>query len=380
MESQYTFVQHMAQLYELLQDAKSRSIFWSRLQCDVQPTVQAVMDLYADGFDLTMEQRQAQKKLPEVAAQLQRDGKRLILYGAGGCGQAIAELLERNGVPFDGFCDRQADNLRAIRGKPVFSPDYLFAHAADCYVIITVTIYFEEITEILERNHFPRSQILPYFGVGYFGESEQQYFEFPELYRPDKAFVDGGSYDAAVSVQFHQWCQGRYSQILAFEPDAQNEAACRTAMEEKGLQNFRIFQAGMGKVSGRARFVSCNNGVSHVQNQEQESSFFFCREAGENCDESIELLALDDIAQDIPIGFIKMDIEGSELDALQGAEKTLRRDKPLLAICVYHRKGDTLAIMDYPHTVVPEYRFWLRHYSAMQVETVLYAAVPASNG
>ena len=72
---------------------------------------------------------------------------------------------------------------------------------------------------------------------------------------------------------------------------------------------------------------------------------------------------------------IKMDIEGAEFDALHGAEKVIRRNKPLLAICVYHRQGDMLAIMTYLRELVPEYRFWLRHYSVLDFETVLYAAI-----
>lgn len=70
-----------------------------------------------------------------------------------------------------------------------------------------------------------------------------------------------------------------------------------------------------------------------------------------------------------------MDIEGAEHQALQGARGTLQRDKLLLAISVYHRKGDVLAIMDYLHETIPEYRFWLRHYSPIGLETVLYAAI-----
>lgn len=70
-----------------------------------------------------------------------------------------------------------------------------------------------------------------------------------------------------------------------------------------------------------------------------------------------------------------MDIEGSEMAALHGARKTIQRDKPFLALSVYHRRGDILAILECLHSFVPEYRFWLRHYGPLAHETVLYAAV-----
>ena len=78
---------------------------------------------------------------------------------------------------------------------------------------------------------------------------------------------------------------------------------------------------------------------------------------------------------DRAVGFIKMDIEGAEFDALHGAKNTILRDKPLLAICVYHLRGDLFAIMDYLHELLPEYRFLLRHYGPLMTETVLYASV-----
>ncbi len=91
--------------------------------------------------------------------------------------------------------------------------------------------------------------------------------------------------------------------------------------------------------------------------------------------EKIPVVALDDIVKDDKIGFIKMDIEGSEFDALHGASKTILRDKPLLAINVYHFPGDMLAIMEYLHELVPAYRFWLRHYLITAGDTVLYASI-----
>ena len=70
---------------------------------------------------------------------------------------------------------------------------------------------------------------------------------------------------------------------------------------------------------------------------------------------------------------IKMDIEGAELDALYGAKNTIRKYKPLLAICVYHKREDMLTIPQYIKSIVPEYRFFLRAYEKTATELVLYA-------
>lgn len=73
------------------------------------------------------------------------------------------------------------------------------------------------------------------------------------------------------------------------------------------------------------------------------------------------------------VDFIKMDIEGAELPALKGAEKTIRAFKPKLAICVYHKKDDFISIPNYLVNLNLGYKFYLGHYTIHSEETVLYA-------
>lgn len=57
--------------------------------------------------------------------------------------------------------------------------------------------------------------------------------------------------------------------------------------------------------------------------------------------------------------FIKMDIEGSEMDALRGAENLIRKNKPSLAICLYHKENDLFEIPLYLKSLVPQYNIYL---------------------
>lgn len=68
-----------------------------------------------------------------------------------------------------------------------------------------------------------------------------------------------------------------------------------------------------------------------------------------------------------------MDIEGSELNAIKGSNKVIKEQKPKLAISIYHKQKD---ILDIPNLLLqynPDYQLYLRHYSFVAYETVLYA-------
>lgn len=140
--------------------------------------------------------------------------------------------------------------------------------------------------------------------------------------------------------------------------------------EDNKLRNFHLIQAGLASCEGHAAFDARSTDGSRILNAATAGDTNAAKK-----EISIRTAAIDDIVDGQTVGFIKMDIEGAEFDALHGAKNTIVRDKPLLAICVYHLQGDMLAIMDYLHQLVPEYRFWLRHYGRFMYDTVLYASV-----
>lgn len=91
---------------------------------------------------------------------------------------------------------------------------------------------------------------------------------------------------------------------------------------------------------------------------------------------SAEITSIDDFIrkENVPkIYFIKMDIEGAELDSLKGAEATIRRDRPKLAISLYHSINDFFEIPEYIESLNLGYRFYLHHATIFTEETVLFA-------
>jgi len=91
-----------------------------------------------------------------------------------------------------------------------------------------------------------------------------------------------------------------------------------------------------------------------------------------------ETLSIDDLIKERDLSrvdFIKMDIEGAELEALKGSEQVIRRFKPKLAITVYHNFKDFWTIPRFIDQLGLGYHFYLRHFKIHAEETVLFAEV-----
>lgn len=98
----------------------------------------------------------------------------------------------------------------------------------------------------------------------------------------------------------------------------------------------------------------------------------------ENYSEEYTTISIDDLIKEKNIeklDFIKLDIEGSELDTLKGASKSIQKFRPNLAICVYHKRSDLWEIPKYLKELVPEYELYLDHFTIIPWETVLFARI-----
>lgn len=130
---------------------------------------------------------------------------------------------------------------------------------------------------------------------------------------------------------------------------------------------------------GTIEFSVCKNGNSNIiVEQSKNRDYASYQEIGDHIRSvgetmMIETTSLDSALAGKRVTFIKMDIEGAELKALMGAEKIIREQKPKLAISLYHSPEDICTIPQYLMRVRQDYKYYLRHYSLFDTETVLYA-------
>lgn len=215
---------------------------------------------------------------------------------------------------------------------------------------------------IMELNRkFPERLVhANIYGLIPIGQSGWQYFD---MFSPkkDEVFVNAGAFQGETDLDFARWTNGLYKKIFAFEPMETNVEICRKYYEENDIENIDLFSKGTWSENGR---ISFSEGTSQGQ-------------IDVNGTNAIETIKIDDAVAgyDGKITFIKMDIEGAELEALRGAKETIRKDRPRVAICIYHKPEDLYEIPGYLLSLVPEYRFKVRQYTSMNWETVLYAAV-----
>ena len=92
-----------------------------------------------------------------------------------------------------------------------------------------------------------------------------------------------------------------------------------------------------------------------------------------NRESSVECIPLDDALRGNRVSLLKMDIEGAEYNALQGAEGIIKEWHPKLAICIYHNLEDYVRIPLLLYSMVTGYRFFFRQHSVTSGESVLYA-------
>lgn len=86
-------------------------------------------------------------------------------------------------------------------------------------------------------------------------------------------------------------------------------------------------------------------------------------------------MPIDKIVGDDIVTFIKMDVEGAEYQSLIGAKNTIQKNKPDLAICIYHKQMDFIDLPSLILEMVPEYKIAFRHYTNYECETILYAYI-----
>lgn len=354
--------------------------------------------------------------------------RRIVLYGAGNLGRSVLRRLRAAAVEPVAFADDTISKQgKTLDGLQVFPPEEV-GHRFGSNITFAVTILnpalrFLDARENLQQRTgheaislfdlgrmFPRA-LLPYlqydtrehvlesspdirraFDVFADEESRRQFAAHVEFrltanyetlpakshpaYFPrdliaelpaDCIFVDCGAYDGGTIQQFLSHQQGRFGKIIAFEPDRRNYenlSAYIRSLDANVSSRIQLYHGAVGDRSGEIAFNETGDMSAAVSTEG---------------DGKVALFALDDVlAPSQATTYVKLDVEGFESQALAGAQRILKTERPILAVSVYHRPDDLWKIPLSLHNLDLGYSFALRTEGDDGMDVVCYA-IPSSS-
>lgn len=319
--------------------------------------------------------------------------KPIVLYGMGNGADQIIEVLESFGLQFsDVFASDGFVRGQLFHGKKVLTLSQVEEKYEDFTIVMTFAVHDEKTLSFvrdLSKKHTLLSPTVPVSGSGlitrdFIREHDSEYDKAFSLLSDEKSrerylnvlrftvsgntdflfaaasgkeevysdllklsdgesIVDLGAYNGDTVREFLTATNGKYKRILALEPDEKNFK--KLLRNTEGLDN-----------------IVCKN----MGAWDRDETLFFEKKSSRSSHKSdsgipVRFTSVDSLVSD-EVTFIKMDIEGAEGKALDGAANTIRTYKPKLYVCAYHRNEDLFALPLKINEICPGYRFYFRHH------------------
>jgi FkbM family methyltransferase len=200
-------------------------------------------------------------------------------------------------------------------------------------------------------------QVLQLRIYGHLGGTRLQY-RLPDQYwdeiidlRSRHSFFDGGAFDGQNSTDFMKR-QPHWERIWMAEPMPDAALSLRQKFSDA---NIVVAACALGSTNGITKMQTLG-----TQSHQSEQGTV------------VPMRRIDDLIDQHKLGYLKLDIEGAEIDALHGAVRSISRDRPALAICVYHQQSHFWQVPRFVRSIDASYQVALRHYTEGVFETVMY--------
>lgn len=347
-------MENIQEIYKKLQDDESKLIYIDRLNYSITQDVSYLGKM----VDRVIKGKAVWQKFLKRLVELARNYE-LVIFGAGIWGN----ILYRETCEFLQWKYMVDTNPAGKRDSPIplLSFKQFMEEYQGEYILLSSFKNLREMTTQLQEHKISAEQIIDAGSIIYQLTERAIYFDLEELLpcKVQEVFVDAGCFDGTTTKQFFQWCGGKgYSYCL--EPDGQNIALIKKNLGN--VQNFTILEKALWSETTVLSMEAKGNFATSVRETNELDRL-----------QRIHAVALDDILMDKEVTFIKMDIEGAEVEALHGAARIISEKKPRLAVSIYHKPDDIWMI---PQTILnynPDYKLYVRHYSFSDYDTVLYA-------
>ena len=155
-------------------------------------------------------------------------------------------------------------------------------------------------------------------------------------YIKNKDIIDAGAFTGDTSIPLSELTE---KNVYAFEPFNNSFKLLNKNIEDNNIKNIISINKSLGDLNGvRTLFLSGNN-IQGITNDPNIRKY--------NNEVKVEEITIDKFVKDndLNVGLISVDIEGAELDLLKGAIETIKNQKPILTISIYHKASDFFDIV-----------------------------------
>lgn len=333
----------------------------------------------------------------------------IIIYGMGNGADKIIAELERYNIPvsgiaasddfvrgqsFHGFRVRKISGFEQEFGDFIIIiafgtslPDvmaHLFA-LSERHTVLAADVpvygeniwnksFFEENRESIEKAHslladktskqvyeniirFKLSGRLDFLRSAY--SDKEVVFENILKLGGNESYLDLGAYRGDTIDEFLHYTGGAYQHITALEPDRKTFAKLKAHV--KDMTNIKLFRMGIWSEDRDMSFEDSLGRGSSIKSGAKND---------------LAVTKIDTLYAVRKLTYLKMDVEGSERQALLGGINTLRRDRPKLNIAAYHRSEDIFSLPLLVNTIEPSYRLYLRQHPYIPAWDLNFYAIP----
>lgn len=344
------FRERINEIYSKLLDEESKKIFDARVDYFITKDEESFLDNIRRDDDI-WDCRHVENALRKTGAEA------IIIYGSGCYGKRSKKVLEICGYKVSYFVDSDRRKCgTVVDGIKVISVNEVKSYPNSVIIVAGLPVYQNQMIRTLVGMNIETERIVVPIGGYVYATRGKQYFD---VFGPqkDEVYVDAGAFDGGTVLWFEEWTKGYYKKIYAMEPLPDMYEHIKDVF--KGKEKVELCNCAAWNREETLSFTDNSSGSS----VKEEGSL------------QVQAMPIDEIVKGDNVTYIKMDIEGSELKALEGAKKTIQQNKPRLAICIYHKPMDVIDLPEYLLELVPEYKFYIRHYCTNHWETVLYAVV-----
>lgn len=216
--------------------------------------------------------------------------------------------------------------------------------------------YYYTLAAFISMNH-------EYFAF-HCGDYRQRYFsaDINLNLGSDTVYADCGSHDGQEVLIFADRVQHRFKAVHAFEPDHTN------FIKLAGNINRYIAQHGDQPIYCHELGVFNQNGYLHAEGYDSGVTI---SEQAAGAGAGLHVCRLDDMLEEL--GHLRLEIEGAELEALQGARQLILKHRPTMTVSAYHKATDFPDLLKWIEETGLDYKLALRHQSLEPGVLCIYA-------